>query len=67
MAPRKLWKTTIVIWTEEDAQKISPGRLVLLAETGDGYMSRCSSALIDNPYVQEDGPPVEAFQRGEPS
>jgi hypothetical protein len=56
--PRKLWRTEIVIWSEEKADKIPPGRLVQMCEAGQrAYMSRCHSELVTSPYVQDDGPP----------
>ncbi len=60
-APRKLWKTSIVVWSEYDPQKVPPGRLVVEAESGDAYMAVCHSELISGPYEQDDGPPESFF------
>jgi len=62
--PRKLWKTTTVIWTEYDPTKVTPGRLVAEAETGRAYMAVCHSELISSPYMQDDGPPEDFFDSG---
>ena len=59
--PRKLWKTTTIIWSEFDPTKVPPGRLVAEAEGGTAYMTQCHSELISNPYVQDDGPPEDFF------
>jgi len=60
-APRQLWKTEIVVWSEYDPQKVPPGRLVAEAEGGTAYMTRCHSELISSPYMQDDGPPESFF------
>lgn len=63
-APRKLWKTTINVWTDYDPQGLNPIHLMRDAATS-GHIESRSSELISNPYDQEDRPPREAFETEE--
>jgi hypothetical protein len=60
--PRKLWKTTIVVWSEWDPRNVETINLVREATNGDAYISREEHELISNPYKQPDGPPDGFFE-----
>jgi len=61
-SPRKLWKTTIVIWSSYDPQRIPVSRLAQEGEAGDAYIAKAHSELIDGPYDQIDAPPEDFFE-----
>jgi hypothetical protein len=46
---KPLFKTTIVIWTEYDPSGLELTELASQAESGDGYCSRMTSALVARP------------------
>lgn len=58
--PRKLWKTTIVVWSEFDPQGISPVKLI---SHPDVYWHGSDSELISGPYKQDDGPDEDFFDK----
>jgi hypothetical protein len=57
--PRQLWKTVIVIWSENKPPIIMPERIRDEAGT---YVVARSTDLISDPYSQPDGPPEEFFE-----
>jgi hypothetical protein len=61
MAPRKLWKTEITIWTNYNPTKVPVSRLAQEGESGAGYIARAHSELISSPCMQDDGPPEDFF------
>ena len=63
MEPRQLWKTTIVVWTDEDPRRVSPSQLVRMFERGDADLGKCHSELVEEPYQQEDGPSEDFFEQ----
>lgn len=60
-APRRLWKTEIVVWTDYDPTKVPLERLVQEGISGQGYISKGHSELVADPYAQDDGPPEDFF------
>lgn len=59
--PRKLWKTTIVVWSEFDPQKVETDRLIREATDGQAIITKQHAELVSDPYSQEDGPPEYFF------
>jgi hypothetical protein len=60
-APRKLWKTEIVVWTEYQPKGMNPHHLMRDAQM-NGHVHVAGEELVSNPYEQDDGPPREAFE-----
>jgi len=60
--PRKLWKTTIVVWSEFDPQKLEMVNLIREATDGQAIITKQDAELVSDPYSQEDGPPEEFFE-----
>jgi len=65
MGPRRLWKTTIVVWSEFDPQRVPEDRLVREAVDGQAIITKRESVLVSSPYSQDDGPPEDFFDRGD--
>jgi len=63
--PRKLWKTTVVIWSEFDPQTVEIDRLISEGIGGEAYISKQHAELVSDPYSQEDGPPEDFFDSGD--
>lgn len=61
MAPRQLWKTTIIIWSKWDPSTTPVSTLAKEGEDGGAYISKAHSELVSNPYDQEDGPSESFF------
>jgi len=49
----KLWKTTIVIWSEYDPRSVELVNLARAATDGPAYCSFLSSKLVENPGQDE--------------
>jgi len=49
MAPKKLWKTTIVIWSDEDPGKTELEDLAREAVSGGAYCSLRIAEEVDDP------------------
>ena len=60
-APRKLWKTNVVVWTDYPPRGMDPQRLVNDASM-NGHVQLGEEFEISNPYDQPDGPPPAAFE-----
>jgi hypothetical protein len=60
--PRKLWKTTIVVWSEFNPNRVETVSLVREAVDGQAIITKQESELVSDPYSQEDGPPEEFFE-----
>lgn len=45
-APKQLWKTTIVIWTEYDGSLVEITDLAREATSGEGFCSSSDSVLV---------------------
>lgn len=60
---RKLWKTTIVIWTyeDDDPKEYELSNLAWEAENGNAYCSKQTAELIDNPEQDPDWDGTEFF------
>jgi hypothetical protein len=56
--PDRLYKTTIVIWSEYDGEKLELSALVREAEEGDAYCSLQESELVTD---RADFPGTEFF------
>jgi hypothetical protein len=57
----KLYKTTLVIWSEWDGMAVTPDRLGWEAMNGDAYCSDISSQLVENPEDDPDWDGTEFF------
>jgi len=60
-APRQLWKTEIVIWTDIDPRKMEVSRLAREGESGHGYIGKAHSELVAGWRDDPDGPPEDMF------
>jgi hypothetical protein len=58
----KLWKTTIVIWTEYDPQRHEIDDLAVEACYGDAYCSKSEHRLIERPDLDCDWDGTEFFE-----
>jgi hypothetical protein len=63
--PRKLWRTTIVVWSAYDPQTLEIANLIHDAVDGQAIITKQDSELVSNPYMQEDGPPEDFFETRE--
>ena len=69
MKPKKLWKTTIVIWTEwepktddtAEGEPYSLEDLAVAATNGDAYCSKAESEEVENPTSDPDWDGTEFF------
>jgi len=57
----KLYKTTVLVWTEYDPFGVPPHRLVYDATFGDGYLSGKSTKLVENPLEDPEFEGMEFF------
>jgi hypothetical protein len=70
--PKKLYKTTIVIWSEEDPRE-QPGddnvdaisALAREAEHGNAYCPKASTSLVEDPTKDPDWDGTEFFDIGD--
>lgn len=70
MATKKLWKTTIVIWTEwepttddtDEESQYSIEDLAAAATDGDAYCSKQESVEVDDPASDPDWDGTEFFE-----
>ena len=60
-APRKLWKTEIVIWSDWDPQRTPVSKLAQEGESGSAYIGRAHSAHVAGWQGDEDAPPEDFF------
>ena len=58
---KPLYKTTVVIWSEYDGEKVELSSLAHEAESGDAYCSRYGSELISDPATDEAWDGTEFF------
>lgn len=58
---KPLYKTTIVIWSEEDTDDFELHELAREAETGDAYCSRNRSELVNQPEEDPDWDETDFF------
>lgn len=58
---RPLWKTTVVIWSEYNGERVELSGLAREAEAGDAYCSRYRSCLVSDPEGDEDWDGTEFF------
>lgn len=66
MAPKKLWKTTIVIWSDYDPAELDASDLARDAERGDSYCSKQESVAVDDPAGDPEWDGTEFFGVDEP-
>jgi hypothetical protein len=62
---QKLWKTTIVIWSDYDGDTVELENLARAATVGDAYCSKQVSVLVDEPSVDPDWDSNEFFYDGD--
>ena len=65
MAPRKLYKTTIVIWSDADVSGLEMSGLARDAECGDSYCSTLSTELVEDPEKDPHWDGTEFFSDGD--
>jgi len=58
---RKLWKTTVVIWTDEDPQGVELDTLVSEAIHGDAYCSKQETKYVTDVTQDKDWDNNEFF------
>lgn len=58
---KKLWKSTIVIWSEFDPQEVSMDDLAREAICGEAYCSCSTAKFIENPVKDIDWDGTEFF------
>lgn len=61
----KLWKTTIVIWSDFDPREVEIGNLAREAESGDSYCSKRVDDYIEQPEKDPDWDNTEFFGTNE--
>ena len=59
--PKKLFKTTIVIWSEYDTTEVELEDLAREASSGDAYCSRYRSVAVEAPATDPDFDDTEFF------
>jgi hypothetical protein len=59
--PKNLYKTTIVIWTDANPQRVSLEQLAQKAEAGDAYCSKQETELVKEPEKDETWDGTEFF------
>lgn len=57
----KLWKSTVVIWSDSDPQQMELAHLAREAESGDSYCAKMATELIDKPKEDPDWDGTEFF------
>lgn len=57
----KLWKTTVIIWTDYDPQSIELSALARESEVGDAYCSSQECKAISDPEHDPDWDGTEFF------
>jgi hypothetical protein len=57
----KLFKTTIVIWSEDDPRDLSLGDLAREAERGSSYCSKSETRSVEEPSKDPDWDGTEFF------
>lgn len=62
--PRRLYKTTIVIWSEDNPNEMELSTLAQEAESGNAYCSRMRSTLVEEPTKDADWDDTEFFDLG---
>jgi hypothetical protein len=67
MSLPELYKTTIIIWSRYDGDKVQLSDLAYQAEEGDAYCSKQSSVLIPQPDTDPDWPGTEFFEQQDDS
>lgn len=60
-APKQLWKTEIVIWSDFDPQKVSVSRLAQEGEDGAAYIGKAHSELVAGWQHDPDAPSDDFF------
>lgn len=58
---KKLWKTTIVIWSEDDPQDMELSDLAREAESGSSICTKCVSGFVEHPDEDPDWDGNEFF------
>ena len=62
-APRQLWKTEIVIWSDFDPQKVPVSKLAQEGEFGSGaYIGKAHSETVVGWQSLPDAPPEDFFE-----
>lgn len=57
----KLYKSTIVIWYDEDPTQLELSALALEAEVGGAYCSKCHAELVEDPGSDPDWDGTDFF------
>jgi|GEM_PF-1760886 len=63
-APRPLYKTTIVIWSEDRGDQLELEHLAREATSGEAFCSRYRSELVERPERDRDWGQTELFESG---
>lgn len=58
---KPLFKTTIIIWSEENTDNVSAEELARDADNGDSYCSVKNCRRVDNPDEDEDWDDTDFF------
>lgn len=66
MVPKKLWKTTIIVWSEDDPSEFELEDLAREAVSGGAYCSKQIAEEIDDPAGDPDWDGTEFFGIDEP-
>lgn len=64
--PKKLWKTSITIWSACDPQSLELGELALDAARGFAYCSRSETTEVEDPASDLDWDGTEFFDEESP-
>lgn len=65
MTTPKLFKTTVVIWTEEDPSSMELEDLAREATVGNSYCSKQVTEEVEDPSIDPDWDGTEFFDDGE--
>lgn len=58
---KALWKSTIIIWSDQNPNTMELSDLARDAEVGDSYCSKQETILVENPEQDADAPSMEFF------